>query len=235
MTSFFVQEQVDKQWLELWFHTNLLPYQAAANTAQWETELLSCYWSNEEGKGCVSHGTSQVIHRELLRAGANNTIKVIVPFLCTTREIKLIQARWTYAISQPRVYIYKSIQKLIEMDSSLCVLSHAEQQVGKSFNMHFHLGKSLHNHRSHFAASAVATAIGSKVALSDAGMSSTAVLLQIKSLMLHTDWMLQTASPFTVLYFFFSQVAVSSNPSSNILRWGKSLFRVFLVVCLLFN
>lgn len=235
MTSFFVQEQVDKQWLELWFHTNPLPHQAAANTAQWETELHSCYWRNEEGKASVSHGTSQVIHRELLRDGTNNTIKVIVSFLCTTGEVKLIQAWWTYAVSQPRVYTYKSIQKLIDMDSSLCVLCHAEQHVGKSFNMHLHLGKSFHNHKSHFTASAVATVIGSKVALSDAGMSSTAALLQIKSLMLHTDWMLQTASSFTVLYFFFSQVAVSSNPSSNILRWGKSLFRVFLVVCLLFN
>lgn len=81
-----------------------------------------------------------------------------------------------------------SIQKIVEMDSPLCVLYLTEQRVGKqSSNMRFHLGKSFHNYRSHYTASAVATVIGSKVAISNTGMSSTAELLQIKSLMLHTD------------------------------------------------
>jgi len=55
VTSFFDQEQVDKWWLELWAHPNLLRYQALANTAPWETVLHSCYWgcSNEEGKSYV--------------------------------------------------------------------------------------------------------------------------------------------------------------------------------------
>lgn len=129
-----------------------------------------------------------------------------------------------------------TIQKLVAMDPSLCALRLTERQRGKeSFNGRFHLGKPFPNCRSCYTASAVAAVIGSKVAISDAGMLSTAELLQMKSLMLHTDCTLQTTSPSAVLYFFFSQVAVSSNPSSNILRWGKSLFRVFLVVCLPFN
>lgn len=153
-----------------------------------------------------------------------------MPFLYTTREVKLIQACCMPTRSVQHIHVHR---KNLEMDSPLVCSVSLNNEWKQSLNRHFHLGKSFHSYRSHYTAAA--TVIGSKVAISGAGTSSTAELLQMKRLMLHTDGMLQTTSPFTVLYFFFSQVAVSSNPSSNILRWGKSLFRVFLVVCLLFN
>lgn len=121
MTSFFDREQVDKCRLELWSHTDVLPYQAAANTDQWETILHSCYWgwSNEQKGLCLSHGTSQVFHRDLLWGGAKDTIEVIVPFLLTPREGKLIKAIWTYAVYNQEDMPWQKSQKWIP----LCVCS----------------------------------------------------------------------------------------------------------------